>query len=614
MKTRNYRVRNYGVSVLALGFLLSALAVFAQTAAATTTTTTLAVTSSDVRADSVSSGTVVTLTATVKSKSQAVTVGRVSFCEAGATTCTDIHQLGLAQLTSAGTAVMKFVPGIGKHSYKAVFAGTPHGKQDYAGSTSRTVSLSVTGKFATDTSIAASGSAGDYTLTATVMGLVNAATPAAPAGKVSFVDTTDANHMLAKASLGPGTLALNFVQSNAPKTNPYPQYVSVADFNGDGHLDLAVPVYSIFTSNSDANIFLGNGDGTFTAATAFPASGQNANNFAVADFNGDGKPDLAMSLPDADQVQVLLGNGDGSFTPMTPISVNAVFVVATGDFNGDGNADLAVLAPGGPAVYILLGKGDGTFTTGTTVSVSEPTALTVADFNGDGIADLAVVNGGSDTVTILLGNGDGTFTAVPSTPATGFEPLSITAGDFNGDGILDLAVSNQNDGYPNPGTVTVLFGKGDGTFTTGPTLQSGSIPYTVAVADFNGDGKADLVTGNAGNNDASIFLGNGDGTFAAPLSPPIGNNPIGAGVGDFNGDGLPDLAAGNNTAFTVTVTLTAETQTATGIATAVAPKGAGQHAVDASYKGNAKYLGSVSPTVILTGSSDAVTGNAKNGK
>jgi hypothetical protein len=602
MKTRNCGLRIYGVCVLEAVLLLVSLAAFAETAAATTTTTTLAITSSDARADSVSAGTVVTLTATVKSKAQAVTVGQVSFCEAEAKTCTDIHLLGTAQLTSAGTAVMKFVPGIGKHSYRAVFAGTPHGKQDYASSTSRNASLSVTGKFATDTSISESGSPGDYTLTATVMGLVNAATAVAPAGKVSFLDTTDANHTLAKAPLGPSALALNFVQSNAPGTNPYPQYVSVADFNGDGHLDLAVPVYSIFTPNSDANIFLGNGDGTFTAAAAFPASGQNANNFAVADFNGDGKPDLAISLPDADQVQVLLGNGDGSFTAMTPIPVNAVFLVATGDFNGDGNADLAVMSPGASAVYILLGNGDGTFTTGATVSVAEPTAIAVADFNGDGIADLAVVNGGTSTVTIFLGNGDGTFTTVASTPATGVEPLNITTGDFNGDGIADLAVSNQNDGYPNPGTVTVLLGKGDGTFTTAPTLQSGSIPYTVAVADFNGDGKADLVTGNAGGNDASIFLGNGDGTFAAPLSPSVGNNPIGTAVGDFNGDGLPDLAAGNNTAYTVTVVLTAETETATAVATGVAPKGSGQHAVDASYKGNAKYTGSVSLTVTLTGS------------
>jgi FG-GAP-like repeat/Bacterial Ig-like domain (group 3) len=605
---------NHGVYALAAGFLLSLLATFSQTAAATTTATTLKITSGDARAASVLSGTVVTLTATVKSKAQAVTVGQISFCEADAKTCTDIHLLGRAQLTAAGTAVMKFVPGIGKHSYKAVFAGTPNGKQDYAGSTSRNSELSVTGKFATATSITETGSAGDYTLTATVSGLVNAATIPAPAGKVSFLDTTDANHALAKAMLGPGTAGLNFVQSNTPGTNPYPQSVAVADFNGDGRLDLAVPVYSIFTPQSDANVFLGNGDGTFTAAAAFPASGQNANNFAVADFNGDGKPDLAMSLPDANQIQILLGNGDGSFTPMTPISVSAIFVVATGDFNGDGIADLAVVGYGSSSVDILLGNGDGTFKPGATIPVAGPFAVAVADYNGDGIADLAVVNGGSDTVTIFLGNGDGTFTAVASTPSTGVEPLSITAGDFNGDGILDLAVSNQNDGYPNPGTVTVLLGKGDGTFKSAPSLQSGSIPYTVTVADVNGDGIADLITGNAGSNTASVFLGNGDGTFAAPLSPPIGTNPVGAAVADFNGDGIPDLAAANNTTTSVTIMLTAVTQTATAVASGVAPKGSGQHAVDASYKGNAKYQGSVSSTVTLTGNSEAIARNTKSGQ
>jgi hypothetical protein len=605
------RIGKCSLCPLAIGFLFSSLVLFAQSAEAADTTTVLKITTSDAQAASISSGAVVTLTATVKSKSQAVTAGQVSFCEAEAATCTDIHLLGMAQLTSTGTAVMKFVPGIGKHSYKAVFAGTPNGKLQYSGSTSRKVALSVSGKFATATSISESGGVGDYTVTATVTGLVNATSIVAPAGKVSFLDTSDADHVLAKALLGPGTLALDFVQSDSPATNPYPQSVAIADFNGDGMLDLAVPVYSIFTPQSDANIFLGNGDGTFTAAPAFPVSGQNVNNAAVADFNGDGKPDLAISLPDANQVQVLLGNGDGTFTAMSPIAVSAIFKVATGDFNGDGNADLAVVGYGSSSVDILLGNGDGTFTPGATIPVSGPSAVAVADFNGDGIADLAVVNGGSDTVTILLGKGDGTFTAVVSTPATGFEPLSIAAGDFNGDGILDLAVSNQNDGYPNPGTVTVLLGEGDGTFTTAPTLDSGSIPYTVVVADMNGDSKADLVTGNAGSNTASVFLGNGDGTFAAPLSPPVGINPVGAGVGDFNGDGLADVAAANNTGPSVTITLTAEAQTATAVAAGVAPKGSGQHAVDANYKGNAKYEGSVSSTVILTGSNEMVTSNAK---
>ena len=380
---------------------------------------------------------------------------------------------------------------------------------------------------------------------------------------------------------------LTFVNSSNPATNPWPQSVAVADFNGDGKLDLAVPVYSIFTPLSDMNILLGNGDGTFTAAPPFPLTGQNVNNAAVADFNGDGKPDLAISLPDANEVQVLLGNGDGTFTPMPAISANGVFVIATGDFNGDGKADLVVVSPGPGTLTILLGNGDGTFTEGATITTPvngpggvavAPVSVALGDFNGDGIPDLAVANcprfdqGALGSVTILLGNGDGTFTAEAESPATGGQPLFITAGDFNGDRIPDLAVTNMNHGYPELGTLTVLLGHGDGTFT--PTAMSpvtGSIPYSVAVADFNGDGKPDLVTANAGSNTVTVLLGNGDGTFATPLSFAAGADPVFAAVGDFNGDGIPDLAAANNTTSSVTVLLTQRTKTATATGAASRP-------------------------------------------
>jgi hypothetical protein len=357
-----------------------------------------------------------------------------------------------------------------------------------------------------------------------------------------------------------GAPGLSFVNSSNPATNPWPQSVA-ADFNGDGKLDLAVPVYSIFTSLSDMNILLGNGDGTFTAVPSFPLTGQNVNNAVVADFNGDGKPDLAISLPDANQVQVLLGNGDGTFTPMPAISANGVFVVATGDFNGDGKADLVVVNPGPNSVTILLGNGDGTFTEKATILFTGgPQSVAVADFNRDGKADLAVVNFSSNTVSVLLGTGDGTFTEAASSPATGIQPLSVAVGDFNGDGIPDLAVTNQNGGAPDLGSVTVLLGKGDGTFT--PTMVSpvaGSVPESVAVADFNGDGKADLAIANAGSDTVTVLLGNGDGTFAAPLSPATGTTPHYAAVGDFNGDGLPDLAVADNLSNSITVLLSQHT-------------------------------------------------------
>src|SRR5260370_3170574 len=216
---------------------LSFCALAAQAAAqATPTTTTLAVTSAGSPVTSVAPGSVVTLTATVQSGSAAVTVGQVNFCDASATYCTDIHHLlGTAQLTGAGTGALSFVPGIGSRSYKAVFAGTPNGATSYAGSFSSDVALSVTGTYPTTTAIAASGIVGDYTLTATVSG--DAPVLAALAGTVSFVDTTNSNSVLGTAALGTGTAVLSFSNSNNPATNPFPQSVAVADFNGDGKLD-----------------------------------------------------------------------------------------------------------------------------------------------------------------------------------------------------------------------------------------------------------------------------------------------------------------------------------------------------------------------------------------
>jgi hypothetical protein len=372
------------------------------------------------------------------------------------------------------------------------------------------------------------------------------------------------------STTGPGPLS--FAQSSTPATDPSPQSIAVADFNGDGKLDLAVPVYSIFTNLTDVNILLGNGDGTFTAGPAFQLVGQNANNAAIADFDGDGKPDLAISLPDANQLQTLLGNGDGTFTAMLPIAVNGIFIVATGDFNGDGRPDLVTVNFDPGTLTILLGNGDGTFTQKATITTPAtgpgglavgPVSVALGDFNGDGVLDLAAANcprsdqGAQGSVTILLGNGDGTFTAQAQSPLAGGQPLFIASGDLNGDHFLDLVVTDMNDGAPDPGSLTVLLGKGDGTFTpTATSPATGSIPYSVAVADFNGDGKPDLAVANAGSNTISVLLGNGDGTFATPMSFSAGEDPIFAAVGDFNGDGIPDLAAANNTTRSVTVLLT----------------------------------------------------------
>src|ERR1700686_1013166 len=167
-------------------------------AAPATTTTTLSVTSAGNAVATVTSGTVVTLTATVMAGSTPVASGQINFCDATAKSCTDIHILGTAQLTSAGTATLHFRPAIGSHSYRAIFDGT----NANTANSSAASSLTVTGTYTTITSIASSGAPGDYSLIATVLGNGHVS----PTGTVSFLATSNSNQVLATASVTPGTL------------------------------------------------------------------------------------------------------------------------------------------------------------------------------------------------------------------------------------------------------------------------------------------------------------------------------------------------------------------------------------------------------------------------
>ena len=319
-----------------------------------------------------------------------------------------------------------------------------------------------------------------------------------------------------------------------------PGAVVTGDFNGDGNLDLVV-------SNSDDGSFsvlLGNGDGTFKGAASYGA-GSSPFSFAVGDFNGDGKLDLAVANYGTNYATVLLGNGDGTFKGAVSYSAGSYPVsVAVGDFNGDGKLDLVVANQDSGDVSVLLGNGDGTFQAAVNYSVAGSVldSVVVGDFNGDGKLDLAVANYGSNDVSVLLGNGDGTFRA-PMNYSAGLGPDSVAVGDVNGDGKPDLIVANNcvSSNCAN-GSVSVLLGNGDGTFRTAVNYGVGTSPGSMAVGDFNGDGKLDLAVGNYGSSNVSVLLGNGGGTFQAALNFDAGFEPFSIAVGDFNGDGRPDLA------------------------------------------------------------------------
>jgi hypothetical protein len=236
--------------------------------------------------------------------------------------------------------------------------------------------------------------------------------------------------------------------------------------------------------------------------------------------------------------------------------------VAVGDFNGDGKPDLAVTNRESNNVSVLLGNGDGTFQAAVNYGAgSGPVSVAVGDFNGDGKPDLAVANSdfssGIGNVSVLMGKGDGTFQAAVNY-AAGSHPGFVAVGDFNGDGKPDLAVTNQFSGDGSgsgSNNVSVLMGKGDGTFEAAVNYAAGSVPAFVAVGDFNGDGKPDLAVANGGSNNVSVLLGKGDGTFQTAVNYAVGAYPALVALGDFNGDGKPDLAVANSGSNDVSVQL-----------------------------------------------------------
>lgn len=180
---------------------------------------------------------------------------------------------------------------------------------------------------------------------------------------------------------------------------------------------------------------------------------------------------------------------------------------------------------------------------------SAPAAVAGGDVNGDGIADLVVANRASNDVSVLLGRGDGTFAPAVNYPA-GTGPVSVALGDFNLDGAIDIAVAAEGSN-----AVSVLLGKGDGTFAPAVSIAVGAAPQSLAVGDWNGDGFLDLVVANSGDNNVSVLLGKGDGTFAPAVNYPVGTAPGSVAVADLNGDGVLDLAVADGGSNEVSVLL-----------------------------------------------------------
>ncbi len=342
----------------------------------------------------------------------------------------------------------------------------------------------------------------------------------------------------------------------------------------------------------------------FVFAGEYYTGGFEAGFVAVADVNGDGKPDLIVANTYTNTVGILLGNGDGTFQRVMvfPSGGGGPVSIAVVDVNGDGKPDLVVMnqgpcyaCSGDGIVAILLGNGDGTFDLAYTYDVGggvglpgpyggpNPGQMAVADVNSDGKLDIVVAScvpskfwpGGlpgicgfvNGAVSVLLGNGDGTFQAARIFNSGGLVANTVAVADVNRDGKPDILVANSQCTFTEQcsnGLVGVLLGNGEGTFQTAKTYGSGGwSARQIAVADVNRDGRLDLIVGNCGASNCwdadgvvGILLGNGDGTFQPAVSYDSGGPLADAiAVADVNGDGNLDVVAGNVISSTVGVLL-----------------------------------------------------------
>jgi len=350
--------------------------------------------------------------------------------------------------------------------------------------------------------------------------------------------------------------AVSFSQPKLYKTGLGPEQVAVADFNLDGKSDIAVLNAAGLGSFS---ILLGNGDGTFFAPlnTSLGTSAPKA--LLVADFNGDGKPDILTDTYDGNtgggSIWILLGRGDGTFEPPLMIQGSGAFNdCATGDFNGDGAMDMATTNAQAGTVNVYVGNGRGGFASPVQyIAGKGPVFIVTADLNADGKLDLVVANvdPGGD-LTVLLGNGDGTFQAAVhyAMEPGGVPNFGLAVGDLNSDGHPDVAVV-ENFFPANTNSVAVFLGSSDGTLRFSRSYGISKPIYSLAIADVTLDGQPDILVANHNSGMqaiVSVLPGNSDGTFATQVDFPVLLGAVWLAVDDLNGDLKPDVVIADRNA------------------------------------------------------------------
>jgi len=361
-----------------------------------------------------------------------------------------------------------------------------------------------------------------------------------------------------KASAQVGSV--NFQSQQKFNTGKSPISPVIVDIDGDGKNDIVVANFnalsiSVYFNTSAPGI--GFGAASFAERVDFPTAGSPVF-LAVGDLNNDGRPDIVVANASASELTVFRNTATAGAISSSSLvretslpSDIGMRSLAIADFDGDGKNDLAAVSPGTSQLSIYKNAS----TTGGTISLSKvftvatgasPFGVVAADFNGDGKPDVAVANRGDNNVSVYLNYSSGSLMAFAGSvnfSAGGIAPQALAAADFDGDGFPDLAVLTQTSAH-----ICILRNNGMANFTAIVNLPVGTSPSALAVGDLDSDGRPDLLATNFGSDNISILLNNGTGTtisFTTKNDFPTGNNPWGASIGDVDGNGSPDIAVAN---------------------------------------------------------------------
>ncbi len=349
---------------------------------------------------------------------------------------------------------------------------------------------------------------------------------------------------------GYGNGSFSVVKTYSTGETSFPYSFTLIDLDIDGQLDIIVANFGA----SNIGIFFGYGNGSFqnqlTYSTGYPSGPADV---TVADFNNDNRLDIAVPILNRDNVGILLGYGNRTFAEMMTYSTGAgstPMCVLVSDLNDDNHLDIVVANIGTTNIVVLFGFGDGSFLFGTPYSTggigSKPSALAIDDLNKDGRLDIIVSNHYENNIGVFYGYGNELFASMTSyTTGDGSHPHSVAIGDFNNDGWSDIVVANY--GTDNVG---ILLGRRNGIFDPIITYitGNGSAPYSVAVIDCNNNTHLDIVVTNSETDSISILFGYGNGTFAFGVTYFTGtrSRPYTVAVGDFNNDNIFDIAVANS--------------------------------------------------------------------